>query len=718
MSDRAERWTSSTEAMPEEVSREVTPPLRRDVPAKVESAELGEGASPISTLTESNARLRALFNGTYEFIGLLSPEGTLLEANRAALAWIGRERDEVIGLPFWETPWWSSTPGASEWVQTAVEKAANGEFVRQEVTLQNSDGTSTFDFSIYPILDERGQVTLLVPEGRNISERLRAVQEVERRYKDGLKLTEINRRLVGALGFDQVTAIVCAAARELTGSDGATFVVREGQRVRYAAEDSIAPLWKGRNFPIEECISGWTMLHSEAAVISDIYADARIPHDAYRSTFVQSLIMTPVGPGTPVASIGVYWAHRYEASDYLVELLKSLASAADLALAGARAYDDARRAWAEAEQANRLKDEFLATLSHELRNPLNSIVGFSELLSRSADAKDLPFVARVAEKILGNAQVQSRLINDLLDLSRLRSGKLGVERHPRDLVPLVAGAVEAARAHALQKQLDIAVELPEASLVVDADHVRVQQIVWNLLDNAIKFTPPGGSIRVTLRGTDTSVVLAVEDSGQGIEPEFLPHVFEAFRQGDGRTTRMHGGLGIGLALVQQLVQLNDGRVEAHSEGPSRGARFTLHFPLYQPPAVTDTEQGAPGREQLRGARLLIVDDTEDSVEMLGLLLSSEGASVTTALSGEDALRAAESSDFDLIISDISMPGMDGHELVRRLRASARHAKTPAIALTGFGREEDIERSKQAGFNAQLTKPLDFQSLIDKARAML
>jgi PAS domain S-box-containing protein len=677
-----------------------------------------EGAAPISALTESDARLRALFNGTYEFIGLLSPDGTLLEANRAALEWIGREREEVIGLPFWETPWWSATPGGAEQVRQAVERAATGEFVRHEVTLRNRDGAATFDFSIYPIRDERGRVTLLVPEGRNITDRLRAVQEVERRYRDGLQLTEVNRRLVGAFNFDQVTAIVCRAARELTGADGATFVVREGSRVRYAAEDSIAPLWKGQSFPIERCISGWAMLHSEVAVITDIYSDERIPRDAYAETFVQSLVMTPVGPGTPVASIGVYWAQRHEASPYLVEMLESLASAADLALAGVRAYEDARRAWAEAEQANRLKDEFLATLSHELRNPLNSIVGFSELLSRSADAKNLPFVARASEKILDNAQTQSRLINDLLDLSRLNSGKLTIERHPRDLVPLVASAVETARAQALEKRLVLDVELTGAPLIVDADHVRAQQIVWNLLNNAIKFTPPGGVIRVWLSGDGTDAEFVVEDNGEGIEPGFLAHVFEPFRQGDAGTTRAHGGLGIGLALVQQLVQLHEGRVEAYSAGVSRGARFSVYLPLYRAPEAVETRRSAPARAQLTGARLLIVDDTEDSVEMLGLLLSGEGASVVTAASGEEALRAAENNDFDLIISDISMPGMDGYELVRRLRASVRHASTPAIALTGFGREEDIASAREAGFDAQMTKPLDFQSLIDKARGML
>jgi two-component system CheB/CheR fusion protein len=472
------------------------------------------------------------------------------------------------------------------------------------------------------------------------------------------------------------------------------------------------------DFPIECCISGWTMLHSEVAIIPDIFADERIPHDVYRQTFVNSLAMTPVGPGSPVASIGVYWEGNHEATSYEIELLKSLASAADLALAGVRAYDDARRARAEAEQANALKDEFLATLSHELRNPLNSIVGFAELLLRSPEASQHLLVHQAASRIHGNAQAQARLINDLLDLSRLQTGKLALERRPLNFPRLVADAVETERAQAVAKQVMLELEVADESVSVNGDPVRLQQLVWNLVNNAVKFTPRGGRVRVAVGAEGGEAVLAVEDTGQGIDPEFLPHVFGMFRQGDGRTTRAHGGLGIGLALVHQLVDLHEGQVGAESRGRGQGACFRVRLPLYRIDRVASPAPAGMSIGKLGGTRILIVDDTEDSVEMLSLLLASEGAIVTSASSGEEALRAAAARELDLIVSDISMPGMDGYELMRALRQSPRHRTTPAIALTGFGRDEDIARARQAGFDAQLTKPIDFPALIRLAELQL
>ena len=543
-------------------------------------------------------------------------------------------------------------------------------------------------------------------------------QEIERRYRDGIKLTETNRALVGAFEFDQVTELVCRAARDLTGADGATFVIREGERVRYAAENSIAPLWKGQNFSIECCISGWAMLHDEMAVIEDIYADERIPHDVYRPTFVQSMVMMPVGPVTPVASIGVYWARKYRASAYEVSLLKSLASAADLALAGARAYDEARQARTQAEQANRLKDEFLATLSHELRNPLNSIIGNTEVLLRSPEAKQIPLVQRAAEVIHRNVSSQSQLINDLLDLSRLHSGKLLLNRQPILISPVISDAFEAVRAQASARNIALYLQLPDESLVIDADPVRVQQVVWNLLSNAVKFTPNEGEVKVSLKHENAQAMLEVEDNGQGIAASFLPHIFEMFRQADASTTRQYGGLGIGLALVKQLTELHGGTVQAYSQGIGQGARFTVRFPLVTMNQVAEATHAQSARGGLHDARILVVDDSQDSLGMLRILLCAEGAQVTTAAGGQEALNFARSQDFDLIVSDISMPEMDGYDLLTRFRLDPRFLHVPAIALTGFGRPEDVVRAREVGFISHLTKPVDFDYLVELARTAL
>jgi PAS domain S-box-containing protein len=378
-----------------------------------------------------------------------------------------------------------------------------------------------------------------------------------------------------------------------------------------------------------------------------------------------------------------------------------------------------KAARAQAEEANRLKDQFLATLSHELRNPLNVIVGYSEVIARSSEARQSELICNAAATIQKNADVQSQLINDLLDLSRLQTGKLTLEPRPLSLAAVIADAVESIRGQVAEKEIMLSVNLPSEPIVVNADQVRVQQIVWNLVTNAVKFTPEGGHISVTLKVDGRAAALTVEDNGQGIDQEFLPHLFEMFRQADASTTRKHGGMGIGLALVRQLTDLHGGQVDASSEGVGRGARFVVRLPLHtdsKTPHMAATNRIAEG--ELTGARILVVDDTTDSLDLLRILLTNKGAIIETAVNGEEGLRAAESSDFDLILSDISMPGMDGYEFLRALRRKPRHATTPAIALTGFGRTEDVEKARQAGFTTHLTKPLDFGTLVKLARVTL
>jgi PAS domain S-box-containing protein len=372
---------------------------------------------------------------------------------------------------------------------------------------------------------------------------------------------------------------------------------------------------------------------------------------------------------------------------------------------------DKVRARRAIEEANRLKDEFLATLSHELRNPLNSILGYAEVLRRSAEAKQSELIRKAAYAIHSNADAQAQLINDLLDLSRLQTGKLAVELQPSLLAPLIGDAVETVRGQAGQKGIKLNVDLPAEPLTVNADPVRVQQIVWNLVNNAVKFTTKGGLVSVSLNRDGEDAILVVEDTGQGIDTEFLPHVFEMFRQADAGVTRRHGGLGVGLALVRQLTELHGGKVTVHSDGPGFGTRFTVRFPLHY--KSVDRGSGVPLKTtgQLIGARILVVDDNPDSLDTLRILLSGEGAMVETASSGALGLNSAADSDFDLVISDISMPEMDGYEFLRAFRANPRYRDTPAIALTGFGREEDVKHARQAGFTAHLTKPIDFDNLI-------
>jgi two-component system CheB/CheR fusion protein len=375
---------------------------------------------------------------------------------------------------------------------------------------------------------------------------------------------------------------------------------------------------------------------------------------------------------------------------------------------------------AEAAAANQLKDEFLATLSHELRSPLNSIVGYAALLQKSPEAQQFSFIQQAAATIQRNAQAQAQLVNDLLDLSRLQTGKLSLQRQTTSLATIIREVVESVRKLADEKVITLAVSLPADSLLVNADPVRVQQIAWNLITNALKFTPKGGHISISLSRDGDSARFVVQDTGQGIAPEFLPYVFEMFRQADASTTRKHGGLGIGLALVRQLTELHAGHVEAASAGPGRGARFTvlLPLPLAAPPAHPAVALAAPGAAPLTGMRVLVVDDTADSLELLRVWLTNAGALVETASSGAAALKVVADKEFDLIFSDIAMPEMDGYQFLRELRQLPRYRLTPAIALTGFGRAEDVARAQQAGFLSHLTKPLDFDKLVQVARAAI
>ncbi|HEU4933154.1 MAG TPA: ATP-binding protein [Pyrinomonadaceae bacterium] len=370
-----------------------------------------------------------------------------------------------------------------------------------------------------------------------------------------------------------------------------------------------------------------------------------------------------------------------------------------------------------AEDANRLKDEFLAIMSHELRNPLNVILGYAELLLRADEIKGSDNLHRMADAVKRNAVAQSKLIRDLLDLSRLRSGKLELNREAVSPVQSIENAIETVRMDAESKGIDIEVIAPEDVMFVQADPVRLEQIIWNLLNNSVKFTPRGGRITVRLEEDVDEIVLTVSDNGQGIDTSFLPHIFEIFRQADAGTNRAQAGMGIGLAVVQQLVELHGGIVSADSAGKGKGATFTIRLPR----SVNTRIRVAPvvdlGTGSLAGLNVLVVDDSEDTTEMVRNLLEIGGASVCAATSGQEALRIARKKQFDVVLSDISMPEMDGFEFLSRLRKIPGKQDLPAIALTGFGRPEDVQRACNEGFYAHLTKPFDISTLASLLQKM-
>ena len=362
----------------------------------------------------------------------------------------------------------------------------------------------------------------------------------------------------------------------------------------------------------------------------------------------------------------------------------------------------------ELQRALRLKDEFLATVSHELRTPLNAIVGWVHVFRSPSVPPEL--ASQAAEAIDRNAQRQVRLIEDILDVSRIITGKLRLEPKPVDLASIVESAVDVIQPTAASKEITVTVDLEKPSSIL-GDPDRLRQIVWNLLSNAIKFTPRGGRITVRLFEQGGHYVVEIHDTGIGIEPDFLPHLFEAFRQADGSPTRTHGGLGLGLAIARHLTELSGGRIHAASEGPNMGATFTVLLPRPTDarrvmPAEASTPQAA--WERLDGRAVLLVDDDEDTRRVLGTLLETYGASVRTAASAEEARRALSTRIPDVVVTDLAMPGEDGYALLHHCRhhPNVNVRDVPVIALTAYAGEQARARILEAGFDAHLTKPID------------
>jgi signal transduction histidine kinase len=430
-----------------------------------------------------------------------------------------------------------------------------------------------------------------------------------------------------------------------------------------------------------------------------------------------------------------------ELNDTLEERVLERTAELERSEAALRRQKDAESALRkEAEVASRMKDDFLAMMSHELRTPLNAMLGWATILKD--DAKDAAKLKRGLDVIERNARAQTRLVNDLLDVSRIVSGKLRVNSKNMQLSTAIHAAAEVVRPAAEAKGVRLVVDLDADLGAMLGDSERLQQVAWNLLVNAIRFTPAEGRVTVTARRDGSAITMRVEDTGIGIPAEHLPHIFERFRQIDSSTTRAHGGLGLGLAIVRHLVEAHGGTVEAASDGLGRGSSFTLSLPIRavdlssagagvnaeprtgadaQGEIGTETQDEAahassPWREKLANVRALVVDDDRDSLDLLRIVLEDAGAKVTTARSAREALDIR--GPFDIVISDIGMPEMDGYSLIRSLRSRSAGASVPAIALTAYARAEDADRAIRAGYQAHLTKPVDARTLVETAMTLV
>jgi PAS domain S-box-containing protein len=378
-----------------------------------------------------------------------------------------------------------------------------------------------------------------------------------------------------------------------------------------------------------------------------------------------------------------------------------------------------RSARAEAERANYLKDEFLSTLSHELRTPLNSILLWAQRLQHNTD--DRSQVERGLSAIERNTKVQAQLISDLLDVSAIVSGKLRLEVRPLDLAAMIKAALEGLSPAIDAKQLKLQSSFDLNAGLISGDAARLQQVVWNLVNNAIKFTPSGGHVDLRLERVESHVEISVADDGQGIRPELLPYLFDRFRQGDVKSHRSHGGLGLGLAIVKHLVEMHGGTVSASSAGLGQGAKFTVTLPVaatFRDYVNADSAR-APEFARLEGVRVLVVDDDTDTCAVLSRILEETGAVVTTAFNVQSALEQFKRSTPQVLVSDIGMPELDGYALIREVRARGySYQVLPAIALTALARPEDRRRALLAGYQMHMTKPIDASELTTAIAALL
>jgi PAS domain S-box-containing protein len=386
---------------------------------------------------------------------------------------------------------------------------------------------------------------------------------------------------------------------------------------------------------------------------------------------------------------------------------------------------DARR---HAEEADRLKDEFLATLSHELRTPLTSILGWASMI-RNGEVEGSN-ASRAIETIERNARSQARLIDDLLDVSRIITGNLRLDMHPLNFGPIVEAALDALRPTADVKGIQLQTRFTPEECLVKGDPNRLRQVIWNLLSNAIKFTQRGGSVSIDLNCIESTARLTVSDTGDGISAEFLPYVFDRFRQAEGSISRKQGGLGLGLAVARHLVELHGGTITAESEGLGKGSVFSVDLPLGQErrdPARAEERRrelerrrSRSGVVRLDGVHVLLVEDDDDSRKLLGTMLKRYGARVTSTKSAAEALSVFEGELPDVMISDIGMPDQDGYELIRKLRTLPieKGGAIPAVALTGYATRKDRERALSSGYHQHMAKPIEQVDLIKAIAALL
>ncbi|HEY7511231.1 MAG TPA: ATP-binding protein [Vicinamibacteria bacterium] len=695
-----------------------------------------------TALRQSEARFRELADAMPQIVFTATPEGEVDYFNQR---W-----SEYTGLPVGAVDFESwrdvhTEEGLRRVMEAWPQALRTGQPYEIEYLLRRYDGMFRWHLGrALPIRDEQGRIVRWFGTNTDIHALKnfeRSLERSESRFRllsDALAAEKrvLERIAVGA-PVSEVLEVI-ARATEAQSTDGmlCSILVLDdsGERLLHGAAPSLPAAYNEaiHGVAIGPSVGscGTAAFQRRPVYVTDVARDPLWEgfHDLAATHGLGACCSTPVmaSDGTVLGTVAMYYTRPHEPSARDRELTRSATHLAGIVLEKDRmdrrlrhSLEAEQAARAEVERASRMKDEFLATLSHELRTPLNAVLGWTRILSLKPDVP--PDLLQGIGVIERNARAQATIIQDLLDMSAIVSGKVRLSVERLDLATVVQAAVDTAApaAQARQIAIELVLDAP-GEVAVNGDASRLQQVFWNLLSNAVKFTPRDGRIQVRLARSGAEAEVRVTDTGAGIPPEFLPHVFDRFRQADASTTRRFGGLGLGLSIVKQLVELHGGAVTAESEGVGRGAAFVVTLPLAVGVAAAaepasgarraraEAAGGADEAVNLAGVRVLVVDDDPDAREMVQRLLVERHAVVSTAGSSEDALRQFRDGRFDVLISDIGMPGEDGLTLIRRVRALGPEAggDVPAVALTAYARPEDRAKAMSAGYTRHAAKPIE------------
>jgi PAS domain S-box-containing protein len=681
-------------------------------------------------LAYSQERYRALLAAVAEVLWETPPSGEFATDQPGWRSFTGQSSEELAGWGWLEVVHPEDREGTVRAWETALK---SGSPFQVEYRLRRQDGVYRHMLAhAVPIRDSQGRVLEWQGALRDITRQRQDQAELARLLLREQRHSAQLQGLAGAAlavseadSVEQVLRVVTEQAREVIGAHQAVTTVAspEGwsQALHLVSLSDKYAAWRSyEERPDGSGIYSWVCRLNLPMRLTQQELET---HPAWRG-FGQHASRHPPLRGWLAAplvardgrNLGLVQLSDRCEGDFTAEdeaVLVQLARMASVAIENTRLM-------AETQAANRAKDEFLAVMSHELRTPLTAVLGWTQMLrgARKGDPKALDKGLAVIER---NARTLAQLIEDVLDVSRVITGKLTLHRRSVDLVGVVQAAVEVVRTHADQKGvvLGVDVEVAGGPALLAGDPARLQQVLWNLLVNAVKFTPAGGRVQVRVQRADRELRVGVKDTGCGIRSEALPHLFERFWQADGSATREHGGLGLGLAIVRHLVELHGGSVRAESAGEGQGSTFTVVLPVpavLPEPEPTEEPAGseAPAAVRLDGIGVLLVEDAADARELMSMLLRERGAQVRTAASAAEALEAVRVAVPDVLVSDIALPQEDGHSLLRRLRAwvEARDIWVPAIALTAYAGAEDARRAYRAGFQVHLAKPVEPSALVE------